>query len=155
MWALLRSVSLQPGGQSADGIPVRHCPTESLRCWLWPDFSSCGLASALIPSWRAARVELLLATIRAMARRSSARAMAGKAPRHPWHLWQSRHCGFCKLQNRKEPPEFESHSLRQLLFFRFNNLQAHQQFPVQRSMGTGFTALKIAAPTAKRADLLP
>jgi hypothetical protein len=29
-----------------------------------------------------------------------------------WHLWQRWHCGICNLQNLKEPPEFESHSLR-------------------------------------------
>src|SRR6266545_2584171 len=67
----------------------------------------------------------------------SARAIAGKAPRHRRHLWQRRQCGICNLQNLKEAQEFESHSLRQLLTFRFNNLQATQD-PVQRSFAAAF-----------------
>jgi hypothetical protein len=47
-------------------------------------------------------------------RRERAGAIRCKARRHRWHFWHSRQCGICKLQNLKEPPEFESHSLRQL-----------------------------------------
>jgi hypothetical protein len=41
------------------------------------------------------------------------RAIAGNAPRHPWHLRQRRHCGIRNLQNLKGPVGFESHPLRQ------------------------------------------
>ena len=44
---------------------------------------------------------------------SPAGAIRCKARRHRWHLRQPWHCGTCKLQNLKEAPEFESHSLRQ------------------------------------------
>jgi hypothetical protein len=50
-------------------------------------------------------------------------AIRCKARRHRWHLRQSWHCGICNLQNLKEAPEFESHSLRQTLSFIFNHLR--------------------------------
>jgi hypothetical protein len=64
---------------------------------------------------------------------SSVRAIACKGRRHPRHSWHSRQCGFRNLQNPKGSRESESHSLRQILAFRFNNLQAALRFPVQRS----------------------
>jgi hypothetical protein len=47
-------------------------------------------------------------------------------------------CGICNLQTPKDTQESESHSLRQTLSFRFNNLQAAQEFPVQRSLAAAF-----------------
>ena len=44
---------------------------------------------------------------------SSVRAIAGKAPRHRWHLWQRRQSGMCNLQTLKDARESESQSLRQ------------------------------------------
>ena len=64
--------------------------------------------------------------------------MAGKAPRHRWHLRHSWHYGICNLQNLKDGQEFESHSLRHNLSFRINSLQAAQEFPVQRSVAAAF-----------------
>ncbi len=60
----------------------------------------------------------------------SARAIAGKAPRHRRHLWQRRQCGICNLQNLKEAQEFESHSLRHPLPFIFSWLRT-----ISRSSG--------------------
>lgn len=47
------------------------------------------------------------------ARRPCRRAIACKGQRQPRHSWQRWQCGICNLQNLKEPPESESHSLRQ------------------------------------------
>jgi len=45
-------------------------------------------------------------------RPSCQRAIACKAPRHSWHLRQSRQSGLCNLQNLREWIRFESHPLR-------------------------------------------
>jgi hypothetical protein len=50
-------------------------------------------------------------SLREYAGNSSVRVIAGKVPRHRWHLRQRRHCGICNLQNLRDPQEFESHSL--------------------------------------------
>jgi len=44
----------------------------------------------------------------------SQRAIAGKAPRHRWHLRQSWRLRICNLQSLNGPCGFESHSLHQL-----------------------------------------
>ena len=46
--------------------------------------------------------------------RRGRRAIAGKAPRHRWHLRQWRHFRIGNLQNLKGPVGFESHPLRHL-----------------------------------------
>jgi hypothetical protein len=68
-------------------------------------------------------------------------AIRCKARRHRWHLRQSWQRGICNLQNLKDAPESESHSLRQILSFKFNNLQELWHFrcnavlpPVSRAM---------------------
>ena len=43
---------------------------------------------------------------------STVRAMACKDRPHRRHSWHSRQCDFCNLQNLKDRPESESHSLR-------------------------------------------
>ena len=52
----------------------------------------------------------------------SQRAIACEVRRHPRYSWHSRQCGFCNLQNLKDPPEFESHSLRQFRSRKFPRL---------------------------------
>jgi hypothetical protein len=45
-------------------------------------------------------------------RNSTVRAIAGKAPRHPWHRWHSRGDEICNLLILKELAGFEPHPLR-------------------------------------------
>ena len=61
---------------------------------------------------------------------------------------------ICNLQNLQEARGFESHPLRQILAFRFKNLQLTQKFPVQRSLVPAFACVENRPETVKWADLL-